>query len=382
LLLLVLRLIGDVQQGSVSRHLYLRLAFLQSAITLFKPAYFWFVPLYLLIGLVQSRRGWQQLVAVVIGTFIAWSAHSLYAYQVFGDISFSGYNYWVANPYLWLEKTFSLQYFIPNIVHFLNTGMVQIFLFLCLASAVVPHLLLEESRSERQPGRQALQALLPGVVTAGALLVFFSLYFYPAARLILPGMLALLYLLVSQMRVYSNSSYGWHGLAVFLLLSSSLLLMLRRAEPHQYAALRYVAQRSEPFVFVSDIHPLTVRLFRENQSNCPFPCEKLNVALSRNAEYASKLVFFPWLNRPATFKGSPFQHRAVPLIEAGAQEAITSVFLEQPLQLRAYQGSVYLFTDDVTVRAQLEKLVQLHETGVPGLFLVHYRKESKDEEDN
>lgn len=292
--------------------------------TLFRPV-FASMLLPFLLDIIQSRQGFVRRSAALFLPMTAAAAVTLaYNAVTFGSPLRNGYGFWVAVPHDYLSLTFSLSYLKMNL-WLLARSVLPLLLVVCGAAWFI---LRKREPTALASGRQSFRdALTFLVLTTGPILLFHLLYFFPSDRFHIPlfagaaviagGMLGLLF--------HSRTTFILKLLMpLVLLLAIGARVAISEPVPHRrLAADRVRTATPSNAIIISAIEPVYLERLAGLGST------RRIVPISRNVEYASKLLVRKRidLQNPSRFNWR--QGRISELFRGGAEEAVQFVASEK-----------------------------------------------------
>ncbi|MEM5777153.1 MAG: hypothetical protein QXJ06_01765 [Candidatus Aenigmatarchaeota archaeon] len=298
---------------------------------------------------------------ITITTFI-------YNYTIFESISRTGYHFWTSVPYDYPYLTFSYKYIPVNIIVLWKS---KIFLFFLIYVLFI--LLGFKISSDKEKAYNDNCKLTKNYFThlleftlfaAGPTIVFYLLYFYPTPRFYLP-VLVLSAITIGGIigKLFDRTHYlALLSLFILIIISQFIMelysfntssdLLKRRATVNEILA--YTPENSW---IISSIEPAYIEyLLGENSKRRVVP-------ISRNIEYADKLITHRKIPSPQPPPKNWRDSRCPGLIKGGAEEAIKIVASEQLdliAQKIALGHPVFLTTanipqQDIPILKELEK---------------------------
>lgn len=278
-----------------------------------------------LLAAVKSRRAWfPRLLALTIPLGLATIATLAYNAVTFGSPLRNGYDYWVAVPYDYLGMTFSSSSIKPNLMVLLNSSLV---ILLPIALGTWLFLRLRESEVLTRSREPLCGAVIFFVLTAVPISTIHLLYFYSDERFYLP-LLAGTALLAGALFA---ATMGRRANAVTTLLIPVILLLAivgRITNPDAMPSRRLAAERirastENNAIVISTIDSLYFEWLAARGS------QRRIVPLSRNVEYASKVLVPKRIPQPQPPPRNWRDHRAPGLLRGGAEEAVNFVAVER-----------------------------------------------------
>jgi hypothetical protein len=252
----------------------------------------------------------------------------LYNHRTFGNFFRNGYHYWCPVPYDFPSLTWSAGYFSRNAQTLLKTPILP------LAALAAALLAMRRSNALYVQGRRELDRILVFAAFGVAPAVITHLfYFYQDTRFFLPASCVMAVLCGSLLgRLFSDSRHQLLWIPFLILAASEAGWRALGSPPpaRRIAADTIRARTPGDAVVVSTLDPAYLELMAGERSG------RRIVALSRDTEYASKLIA-PW--RISGLRQQPtdwHDHRNEALLPAGAIEAVERVAAEHPEMLRNF----------------------------------------------
>jgi hypothetical protein len=277
--------------------------------------------LALLPFLVESRRGVGRLAVLLVPTAIVAAASLWLNQEIFGDPFRSGYNLWVAVPYDYLGRTFSLEYVSANLEVlvkdpvFLAFSVVGLF---PLSTKTRDRLRLDthESRVLVFVGL----ALVPQMIVH--LVYFYStIRFFLALEVVCGILVACRVASIVPKRVFAIGALCL-VLVVGLVKSPAAISSMRHSALERIGKLRGCAPVNA--LVVSARHSVLNEEFVVRAS------DRTLVPVSRHTELASKVLVWSRVEAPHGVDIDPRDHRASWLLQAGVEEVYPHVAVERP----------------------------------------------------
>lgn len=287
------------------------------------------LPFLLLI--VQSRQGFFRRITALLSPVTAAIAITLaYNRATFGSILRNGYHFWTAVPSDYPTLVFSLRYVPQNVRVLAHTT----FPILVLIAFAVWWVLRARHRHRLEiAGRPLSHALAFLLLTTGPILLFHLIYFFPTDRFYLPLIAGTAVVGGALIGLLINDRWAWQF--KILLFGALLLTIGVRATtlepiPHRHLAADRLRQYTpENAIIISAIDPVYLERMTARGT------ARRIVPISRDVEYASKLLTPVRIDHPKPPPKNWSDHRATGLIRAGAQEAVPFVAAEQIAGLAA-----------------------------------------------
>jgi hypothetical protein len=310
----------------------------------------------------------ERLKAVAIALVpIAAAAFSvlLYQHSVFADLWRSGYHFWVAIPYDFPGLTFSSSYMTENIALLLQSASFVPLLFVTLA------LFFLNRRAHSQTAINTPLIVSTFVLLFSLLLIFIA-YFYCTRRFFLPLSTWLIPLtlgfglpLLSTKRQTLLLSFT----VVIVIFSVGLRWVTKISPPERRVLADALSQTPENSAILAELDPAYAERMVIGST------QRSYIPMSREVEFASKVLAPTSLGKTLTQPKSWHPHRSPEALQAGAIDAVPWVAIEQPEKLRdllasgrpVYVGSPISNPKNLEELQQYFKLIQVS----PHLFSVN-----------
>ena len=327
------------------------------------------LPFALLI--LQSRQRFvSRFVVLLLPVATAMAATLTYNWATFGSPLRNGYQFWTPVPYDYPSLVFSLRYVLGNAQVILHTA----FPILFLTATALWWILKTRDRDGFDAVRRPLWHTLTFLIlTTVPILCFHLIYFFPADRFYLP-MLAGMAILGSALtgQLIRNR---WTRVSKLLLPGALLVVIgLRMLTSESLPLRRMAADRVRKYtpenaIVISEIDPVYLERMAARGTS------RRIVPLSREVEYASKLLAPARIDNPQPPPANWHDHRSVGLIRGGAKEAVPFVATEQVENLaeEAQRGTAvflegtFLAASDASAVTELKRCFGLTRRA-PGLY--------------
>lgn len=300
---------------------------------------------------------------IIIATFI-------YNYRVFGSIFRTGYHFWTSVPFDYACLTFSHKYITVNIIMLFKSQIFLLFLVYFVFLLIGYKIILNKKDTDSSDSHftiSNLKYILEFTLLAtGPMILFYILYFYPSPRFYLPPLaLAAVSLGIITGKLFDR--YRYFGLLILLILITTFQLITNLHDINIQSDLykrrltvnEILRNTPENSWIISAIEPayLEYLLFISGGA------KRRVVPVSRNIEYADKLIIPKKILYPHPPPKSWRDHRCYGLIKGGAEEAVKIVASEQInliAQKIALGHPVFLTTtnipqQDIAILKELEK---------------------------
>ena len=278
-----------------------------------------------LFAAITSRQGFLRRAFALLAPMVAAAAMNFaYNAATFGSVLRNGYKLWVPVPidYPWLMFSASN---LPMNVSVITHTALPVFLALSLIAYAFARRNGAPVLNSRR--RDIFDALIFFALATVPILVFHLFYFFPGDRFHLP--------MIAGSAVIAGALWGLivgrrYTSVVALLLAGVLVLAIagRIVVPEQLPIRRIVADRvrgqtPDNSIIISAIDPVYMERMVALGSS------RRIVPLSRNVEYASKLLAWNRIDHPAPPPINWRDGRCPGLIRGGAEEAVRFVAAEQ-----------------------------------------------------
>jgi hypothetical protein len=320
--------------------LYFGASVLVAVTTLFRPV-FAAMLLPFLLATLRPRKGVFLRIILLLAPMAAAAAATLaYNSATFGSPLRNGYNFWIALPMDYPRMVFSLSYFGMNL-EVIGFSVLPILLLVCIGAWLL-------ARARRPAAfaasRQSFRdTMIFFVLTTVPILLFHLFYFYPRDRFYVPILAGAAVLAGSMLAVLIGPG---KEIILKLLLPAVFLLAVaaRIATPSPIPQRRLAAERvrnqtPENAIVISAIDPVYLARLAGSGSS------RRIVPLSRNVEYASKLLVRKRVDDPRLSFLNWEDPRALALIRPHAEEAVRFVASERmdELAIEVARGTPVFF---------------------------------------
>jgi hypothetical protein len=277
--------------------------------------------LVLLPFLIESRRTPGRFGLLLVPTLVVGAASLWLNSRIFGDAFRSGYNLWVAVPYDYIERTFSLEFVKSNVETLLKDPVFFAFAVVGLWP------LSEKMRSRLKLETRESRALVFVSLALVPHMILHLVYFYPTIRFFLA--LEVICGILVACRIASLVPMKlFSATAVCLVLMVGLVGLpgmsasMRHSTMDKLNKLRDCAPANA--LLVSSRHSVLNEEFVVRGS------ERILVPISRRTELASKVLVWDRIEAPPGVVIDPRDHRAQWLLQGGAEEVYPFVAVERP----------------------------------------------------
>lgn len=269
----------------------------------------------------QRERAWRPYAALLGPLAAVLAANACYNQSTFGDWRRTGYQYWRAVPYDYVDLLLSPAYFPINFGNLVANPGVQALLALALVGAVI---LLARRTSNARP------LLLFAVVSALPMSGIQLVYAFGDTRFHVFGLT--LAALIAGVGVASLAPVAWRSNRWLALATLVVAFFFTQPPPTRRPVRRLAADAihaTTPVdaVIISGLEPAYL------QAVAPADSRRTYVAASREVEFASKLLVERRIPRSVAAPLDATNYRAPGLLAAGAQEAIARTADEMPDQI-------------------------------------------------
>jgi 4-amino-4-deoxy-L-arabinose transferase-like glycosyltransferase len=339
-----------------SLRLYFGAGVFVAVTTLFRPVFAAMLLPFLFAILRERKRMVLRTFMLLVPMAGAAAATLAYNAATFGSPFRNGYKFWVAVPYDYPSLTFSLSYVRMNL-GVIAGSLLPVLLLVCIGTWVFVRM--------RRPAAVAVSkqplgdAALFFVFTTVPIVLFHLFYFFPGDRFNIPMQAGAAVLAASMLALL----IGPRGESIAKLLLPVVLLLAiaaRIAMPAPLPLRRLAAERVRKYspenaIVISAIDPVYLgRLAGAGSSRRIVP-------LSRNVEYASKLLVWKRVEdpRPSSLKWN--DDRALAFIRPHAKEAVRFVASERMDELasEAARGTPIFFESTFVDEREAKALADL-----------------------
>jgi 4-amino-4-deoxy-L-arabinose transferase-like glycosyltransferase len=356
--LLYLRL----RAGPASARPYFVAGVLMAVTTLFRPVFASMLLPFLLTIVTQRKNLFSRTSALL--TPMAAAAAITFAYNAatFGSPFRNGYKFWVAVPMDYPSMIFSPGFFRMNLA-VIGFSIFPLLLLVCLGAwLLVRKRRLAAYAASQKPFRDALVFF---VLTSVPITIFHLFYFFPGERFHIP-MLAGTAVLAATMLALLLGPKGESVVKILLPAVFLLAVAARIAVPAPLPLRRIAAERvrmhsPENAIVLSALDPVYLARLAGAGS------ARRIVPLSRNVEYASKLLVRKRVDDPRLDSMTWNDYRARAVILPHAEEAVRFVASEQMDELArevasgtpVFLESLYVDGREAPVLAELQRRFNL-----------------------
>ena len=271
-----------------------------------------------------AHRG-RRLIALLLPVVVVIVGNAVFNARTFGSPLRTGYSFWCSVPYDYTALTFSGSYVLQNLRSMWTTGLP----ILVVAAVAIGLLRGKTGGPDAAPIQLRLRYLAEfALYSFVPLLGFHFFYFFSADRFFLP--------ILAVALVAAGGALGswiprrWERLALLI----PLLLVIcgayaRLTKPPDAPFRRLGVERIRRLTpvgstILTGLDPVyTAFILGADDSREIIP-------LSRDVEYASKLITPRRIPAPDPPPRGPFDHRCAGLVKAGAHEAVEIVVAERP----------------------------------------------------
>ena len=295
----------------------------------FRPLYFFLVGPFIFLALrcAQPRRALKCLAAA--GPAVAAGAVSLaYNQAVFGSIWRNGYHYWTSVPYDYWALTFSMRYLPDNLDAVFSKSGLPIMLLMLGCYPFTKRLSAAKENAEWVDAGRFRALLCFGLAALLPMFVVHLLYFYPNVSFFLPCTAFCAVAagpLVGRFFARAGFSPAVFGVVVAacVLLTAALRFTLWEVPPRRRLAADLMLTKTPPdALIISGIDPVYL------ESTVVANSRREILPVSRRVEYASNVIC---RSRIGILPSPPLSwkdHRFPGILQAGAQEAVERVALD------------------------------------------------------
>ena len=308
--------------------LYFGAGVLVAVTTLFRPVFAAMILPFLFTILAQRKNLFLRTAVLLAPMAAAAAANFAYNAATFGSPFRNGYKFWVAVPMDYLSMIFSPGYFQMNL------GVIGLSLFPILLLVAIGAWLLARRRRPTafSVSRKSLRdAAIFFFLTTVPITLFHLFYFFPGERFFIP-MLAGTAVLAASMLALLIGSKAESALKILMPALLLLAVAARIAVPapvplRRVAAERVRAHSPDNAIVISALDPVYLgRLAGAGSSRRIVP-------LSRNVEYASKVLVRKRVDDPRLSSLNWYDGQALALVRPHAEEAVKFVASERMEEL-------------------------------------------------
>jgi len=297
--------------------------------------------------LLQRERAWRPYAALLAPLAAVLAANACYNHSTFGDWRRTGYQFWRAVPYDYVDLLLSPAYLPINFGNLVGNPGVQVLLALALLGAVI--LFVRRASGARPLLTFAVVSALPmsGIQLA---------YAFGDTRFHLFGLT--LAALIAGVGVASLAPASWRASRWLTLAVLAVACFFTQAPPTRRPTRRLSADAihaATPVdaVIISGLEPVYL------EAVAPADSRRTYVAASRDVEFASKVLVERRIPRAIAAPADATDYRAPGLLAAGARELIARTADEMPEQIAEWvrQGrAVFLDSKFLTDETLVERI--------------------------
>ena len=304
--------------------LYFGAGVLVALATLFRPVFAAMILPFVLTIVLNRRNLFVRLTLLFIPMAVAATANFAYNAATFGSPLRNGYKFWVAVPIDYLGMVFSPSYFRMNLA-VIGLSLFPILLLLCVGGWLFARTRRAEAFSvSRQPFRDTAIFFF---LTTVPITLFHLFYFFPGERFFIPMLTGSAVLAAAMLALLIGpkaESALKLALPVLLLLAVAARIALPAALPlRRLAAERVRTHSPDNAIIISAIDPVYLGRLAGAGSG------RRIVPLSRNVEYASKVLVRKRIDDPRLSSLNWYDGRALAVIRPHAEEAVKFVASER-----------------------------------------------------
>jgi hypothetical protein len=292
--------------------------------TLFRPVFAAMLLPFLLEIFRTRMAAVRSILALFLPLSAAATATFVYNAETFGSPLRNGYKFWTAIPMDYPSLIFSPSYLKLNL-WVIGRSVFPVYLAVCVIAWLIVR---KREPSALASSRRPFQDVLTFVVlTTGPILAFHLFYFFPGDRFHIPMFAGAAVIAGGLLGLLFGARTTWFLkllLPVILLLAISAKIAVPEPIPHR----RLAADRIRTFtpdnaIVISAIEPVYLERLAAHGST------RRIVPISRNVEYASKLLVAKRVDLPNPSALNWRIGRTFELLRGGAREAVTFVASEQ-----------------------------------------------------
>jgi len=264
-----------------------------------------------------------RIMLLSIPSLVVIAATFIYNSFTFGSYMRSGYNFWCPIPYDYPNLILSFSNILKNLPILFFSPLPFLF-FIFTASFLIRKKISSKNNITDKGGILLIFTLFISI----PILCFHLLYFYPEERFYLPLLAFSVIFTASEISYWIPSRYcrsRKHSLflvcLLLLLLICKFYLPITRIPLRRIIAEQINVLTPDNSIIISSIDPVYLNFFTRDLERK----QRIIIPISRNVEYASKLIAPDKLNKLSPPPESCIDHRNMRLIEAGAREVIPFV---------------------------------------------------------
>ena len=291
-------------------------------------------PVTLALLIKCSSKSLVKILGLVLPALLALLATLIYNFQTFDSPFRTGYHYWTAVPYDYLNLLLSPKYVLNNLNQITFGTLLVPVVLITISVPIINH------GFERELGRKFIdkndfkKILTILLFLSIPLLIFYVFYFYTSSRFYLP-----IFVVFASFSgaVFGGlidklvKSSGYKTIAVFLLIAYLGLVYFSTGNSSSYK--RKLIDHIDDKVpagslVISNHNPAYMYFSLAKHSDIQY------MPRSRSAEYASKIVVKTRIDNPSPYPEKYNDHRSSGLIDSGAEEAIVKVAKERMSEIK------------------------------------------------
>jgi 4-amino-4-deoxy-L-arabinose transferase-like glycosyltransferase len=337
--------------------LYFGAGVLVAVTTLFRPVFAVMLLAFLLATLRQWKGVFLRIVLLLAPMAAAAAATLAYNSATFGSPLRNGYKFWVAVPMDYPTMVFSLSYLRMNL-KVIGLSALPILLLVCIGAWLLAWTRRPAAfAASRQSFRDALVFF---VLTTVPILLFHLCYFFPGERFHIPMLAGSAVLAGSMLALWTGSEretiFKVMLPAVFLLAVAARIATPAALPLRRLAAERVRKSTPENAIVISAIDPV----YFARLAGCG--SSRRIVPLSRNVEYASKVLVRKRVDDPRLRLLNWEDPRALALIRPRAEEAVRFVASERmdELAMEVARGTPVFFESTAVYEKEAQVVAELH----------------------
>jgi 4-amino-4-deoxy-L-arabinose transferase-like glycosyltransferase len=337
--------------------LYFGAGVLVAVTTLFRPVFAAMLLPFLLATLRPWKGVFRRIILLLAPMAAAAAATLAYNSATFGSPLRNGYNFWIAVPMDYPRMIFSLSYLGMNL-EVIGFSVLPILLLVCIGAWLLARM---RRLSAFATSRQSFwDTMIFFVLTTVPILLFHLLYFFPRDRFHIPMLAGAAVLAGSMVALLIGPEK--EALPKLLLPAVFLLTVAARIATPAPIPLRRLAadevrkHTPENAIVISGIDPVYLARLAGYGSS------RRIVPLSRNVEYASKLLVRKRVDDPRLGSLNWKDPQALALIRPHAEEAVRFVASERmnELAMEVARGTPVFFASSGVYENEAPVVAELH----------------------
>jgi len=278
--------------------------------------------LFLAVRMPPRRKSLSNGLLFLLPILLLGASQMLYNHSVFGTPFRSGYQFWCPVPYDYTHLTFGFSHFTQNTQAAWQSG-----LFFLLPAVVILFLGLRRSAPHTDSEGTAVHDCLCFILLSAApLTLFHSFYFFGDPRFFLPvtgPLAALAGAMLGALLRRVSSRMAVVAAASVLMLLLSLELSRPGTEPTRRHTVDLLNETlPKKALLISHTDPVYLDFFLNREA------ERVVLPLSRDVEYASKIVALEKIPTPDPPPADALDHRCQGILSGGGFDVLPAVASE------------------------------------------------------